>query len=35
LTDIRRILHPLFWFFAICASVPYFILEVIWERSAR
>lgn len=35
LTDIRRIVHPLFWFFAICASVLYFILEVIWERSAR
>jgi hypothetical protein len=35
LIDIRRIAHPLFWFFAICASVLYFILEVIWERSAR
>jgi hypothetical protein len=35
LIGIRRIVHPLFWFFAICASVLYFILEVIWERSAR
>lgn len=35
LIDIRRIDSPLFWFFAICASVLYFILEVIWERSAR
>lgn len=35
LIDIRRIMCPLFWFFAICASVLYFILEVIWERSAR
>jgi hypothetical protein len=35
LIDIRRILYPLFWFFAICAIVLYFILEVIWERSAR
>jgi hypothetical protein len=35
LIDIRRIVRPLFWFFAICASVLYFILEVIWERFAR
>ena len=35
LSYIWRIVHPLFWFFAICASVLYFILEVIWERSAR
>ncbi len=35
LIDIRRNDSPLFWFFAICASVLYFILEVIWERSAR
>ena len=35
LIDIRRIVCPLFWFFAICASVLYFILEVIWERSAK
>jgi hypothetical protein len=35
LIDIRRNASPLFWFFAICASVLYFILEVIWERSAR
>jgi hypothetical protein len=35
LIDIRRNDCPLFWFFAICASVLYFILEVIWERSAR
>ena len=35
LIAIRRIVLPLFWFFAICASVLYFILEVIWERSAR
>ena len=35
LIDIRRNVSPLFWFFAICASVLYFILEVIWERSAR
>ena len=32
---IRPIGSPLFWFFAICASVLYFILEVIWERSAK
>ena len=35
LIDIRRIVPPLFWFFAICASVLYFILEVIWELSAK
>jgi len=35
LIDIRRIARPLFWFFAVCASVLYFILEVIWERSVR
>jgi len=35
LIDIRRNVCPLFWFFAICASVLYFILGVIWERSAR
>ena len=35
LIDIRRNGSPLFWFFATCASVLYFILEVIWERSAR
>ena len=35
LIDIWRIVCPLFWFFAICASVLYFILEVIWELSAR
>lgn len=35
LSYIWRIVYPLFWFFVICASVLYFILEVIWERSAR
>ena len=35
LSYIWRIVYPLFWFFTICASVLYFILEVIWERSAR
>jgi hypothetical protein len=35
LPDFWRIAYPLFWFFATCASVLYFILEVIWERSAR
>ena len=34
-SDIRPLVSPLFWFFAICASVLYFILEVIWEQSAR
>jgi hypothetical protein len=27
LSDIRRIAHPLFWFFATCPTVLYFILE--------
>lgn len=35
LIDIRRNASPLFWFFATCASVLYFILEVIWEPFAR